>query len=269
MSSIELLTELRRRGIKILCDGDVLRIRGQNDQLTPSLRQRLLEQKSDIIALFTRLNETGVEDPIPVVPRSSNLPLSFAQERMWLLEQIEGAGNTRNMPVVLRLQGVLDVAALERAVAGLVGRHEVLRTRIATADGDAVQLIGDGAGIGLGRDDLDGLERREEIEGRVRRIVSGEVSRAFDLSGEAPFRARLVRLGDDDHVLVVVVHHIASDGWSMGLLLRELGALYGAFTAGQASPLPPLAIQYADYAVWQRGFLSGERLERQLGYWRE
>ncbi|MCJ9734984.1 condensation domain-containing protein, partial [Bradyrhizobium sp. PRIMUS42] len=269
MNTIELLNELRQRGINLARDGNDLRIRDSNRQLTPSLKKKLLEQKGDIIALFNRLNGDAVEDPIPVAPRERFMPLSFAQERMWLLEQIEGFGNFRNMPAMVRLHGKLNVAALEQAVGDLVERHEVLRTRLATVGGQGLQTIDSSYRVELPVDDVSGADSEEEIEARVRRIVTRECSLPFDLTKGHPFRVRLIRLGDDDHVLVAVVHHIAADGWSMSVLLREVGTFYAANAAGFPAPLPPLAVQYADYAVWQRDWLSGERLERRLGYWRE
>src|SRR5450631_1264723 len=210
------------------------------------------------------------ESALPIIPleRGGSLPLSFAQERMWLLEQIEGVGNTRNLAAAVRLQGDLNVGALEQAVGALIERHEILRTRIATVDGQGVQVIDGFAPVALAVDDVSGLETAEEIEGRVRRLVSREASRPFELTRETAFRVRLVRLAADDHVLTVVIHHIASDGWSTGVLLREIGAFYGAFVAGHPSPLPALPVQYADYAAWQRAWLSGDRLERQLEYWK-
>jgi len=215
--------------------------------------------------------ESGIDAGPSLVglARGGSLPLSFAQERMWLLEQIEGVGNARNMPAAVRLRGDLHVGALEQAVGALIERHEVLRTRIATVDGQGVQVIEDAGAVTLAVDDVSGLATAEEIRERVRRIVLREASRPFELTRETPFRARLVRLAADDHVLVAVIHHIASDGWSTGVLLREIGALYGAFVAGHPSPLPSLPVQYADYAAWQRAWLSGERLERQLDYWQE
>jgi len=226
---------------------------------------------ADLAARIEAAREGGIDaGPLLVAQeRGVSLPLSFAQERMWLLEQIEEVGNASNLPVVVRLQGDLNVGALEQAIGALVERHETLRTRIAMVDGQGVQAIEAAGAVRLALDDVSGLGTAEEIRERVRRIVMQEASRPFELLRETALRARLVRFAANDHVLSVVIHHIASDGWSTGVLLRELGALYGAFVAGRPSPLPALPVQYADYAVWQRAWLSGDRLQRQIDYWRE
>jgi amino acid adenylation domain-containing protein/natural product biosynthesis luciferase-like monooxygenase protein len=194
--------------------------------------------------------------PLVALPRSAPLAMSFAQERLWFLDQLQPGGVEYNIPLAVRLDGALDVAALSRALTALIARHEVLRTRYAI-DGDrAVQAIDPPAPVALAIDDLaNTADRDAEVAARV----AAEVARPFDLQAGPVLRARLLRLAADAHVLVFVVHHIASDGWQV--FLRELAALY----AGAA--LPPLALQYADYAAWQRAWLTGDRLADQLAYW--
>jgi acyl carrier protein len=202
-----------------------------------------------------------------VQQRPDELPLSYAQERLWLLEQIEAAGSAYNLSAAVRLRGSLDVEALSRSFAAIVERHEGLRTRFAVVDGSPVQMIGEAGLFRLELEDLSGFAE-EEREGNALRWTSAYVRRPFDLERGGLLRAAVLRLSEEEHVAIVVMHHIVSDGWSIGVLIREVEALYGAYSRGQASPLAALPVQYADYAVWQRSWLHGEVLEKQLSYWK-
>ncbi|MFL5382886.1 MAG: non-ribosomal peptide synthetase, partial [Longimicrobiaceae bacterium] len=206
----------------------------------------------------------------PVVPveRTGALPLSFAQERLWFIDRLEPGSAVYNIPVARRLAGALDEAALERALGEIVRRHETLRTVFREVDGSPVQVIAPFDGFALPVEDLSGLGEADR-EAAVRRRAGEEARRAFDLSAGPLFQAGLLRLGEEDHVLLLSMHHVVSDGWSMGVLFRELSALYAAYREGGESPLPEPEVQYADYAVWQREQLEGEVLDRQLAYWRE
>ena len=203
--------------------------------------------------------------PIEPVDRGGRLPLSFAQQRLWFLERLGGMGNAYHIPWRLRLRGQLDVGGLRRALERIVARHEVLRTTFALADGEPVQRIApvEESRFLLAERDLSG-----EPEEEVRRLVAEEAGRPFDLERGPLVRGLLVRLGEDDHVLQLTMHHIVSDGWSMGVLTGELSALYAAFHRGEPDPLPPLAVQYADYAAWQRRGAEGEVLREQAEYWK-
>jgi amino acid adenylation domain-containing protein len=205
----------------------------------------------------------------PVVPtgRTGALPLSFAQERLWFIDRLEPGSAVYNVPVAWRLGGALDEAALERSLSEIVRRHESLRTVFREVDGSPVQVIAPFGGFVLPVEDLSGLSEADR-EAAVGRRAGEEARRAFDLAAGPLFRAALLRLGAEDHVLLLSMHHIVSDGWSRGVLYRELSALYAAYREGRESPLPELGVQYADYAVWQREQLAGEALERQLSYWR-
>ncbi|MFE9823414.1 amino acid adenylation domain-containing protein [Streptomyces sp. NPDC005791] len=199
--------------------------------------------------------------------RPDPLPLSFAQQRLWFLNRFEGPSATYNVPLVLRLEGPLDADALESALADVVGRHESLRTVFPDTDGVARQVVLDAGGA-----DLD-LTPRETGPAQLDEVLRTEVSHAFDVSAELPVRARLLRLGDDDHVLVLVVHHIAGDGWSLAPLARDLGEAYRARTEGVEPPWTELGVQYADYTLWQRALLGDEdapdgQAARQLEFWR-
>ncbi|HEX6751684.1 MAG TPA: amino acid adenylation domain-containing protein, partial [Longimicrobium sp.] len=195
-------------------------------------------------------------------------PLSFAQERLWFIDRLEPGSAVYNVPVARRLGGVLDAAVLERALGEIVRRHDALRTTFREVDGSPVQVIAPFGGFTLPVEDLSGLgEAEREVE--ARRRATEEAVLPFDLTAGPLFRAVLLRLGAEDHVLLLSMHHIVSDGWSLGVLDRELSALLAAYREGRESPLPELPVQYADYAVWQREQLRGEVLERQLSYWRE
>ncbi|MCP4656533.1 MAG: AMP-binding protein, partial [bacterium] len=215
-----------------------------------------------------RRREEGLEaPPIRPVARPAPLPLSFAQQRLWFLDRLEPGSAVYGIPTSVTLTGRLHRRALGRALNEIVRRHEVLRTRFAIVEGDPVQEIQSDLELPLPLVDLDALgEPRQRIE--VRRLVSTQARRPFDLARGPLLRAVLLRRGREQHTLFLSVHHIAFDGWSAGVFLDELSVLYRAFSAAQGSPLPELPVQYADFAVWQRQWLRGEVLERQLGYWR-
>ena len=206
--------------------------------------------------------------PVTPADRSGALPLSFAQERLWLVDRLQPGGSVYNVPAAVRLRGDLDGHALERALGEIVRRHEALRTTFAVHAGAPVQVISPFAGFALPVDDLAALDEAAR-EAEVRRRAHDDATQPFDLSGGPLFRARLLRLADDDHVLLVCMHHVVTDGWSMGVLFRELSALYKTYKNGEESVLAPLPVQYADYAVWERRQLGGEALEPHLAYWRE
>ncbi|WP_444546333.1 non-ribosomal peptide synthase/polyketide synthase [Archangium lansingense] len=206
--------------------------------------------------------------PLRRVPRGGSLPLSFAQERLWLLDQLEGDSAAYHMALAVELTGPLDVVALERSLHELARRHEALRTRFVESGGTPIQLIEESAGLPLV---VESLEAEAELgrEAAVRQRIQREMQKPFDLAAGSLSRATLLKLEPERHVLLLVVHHILSDGWSMGVLAREVVALYAAFTQGRSSPLPELPLGYGDYAVWQREWLRGEVLESQLAWWRK
>jgi amino acid adenylation domain-containing protein len=196
------------------------------------------------------------------------LPLSFAQQRLWFLEQLEPGSTLYNLPSALRLEGALDTGALERAFTELVRRHESLRTTFQTHQDTAAQVIAPPGPVTLTLVDLSARPAAER-EAEALRLFREEVLRPFELTRGPLLRTTLLRLSGTEHVLVLVMHHIVSDGWSMNVLVQEMAALYMAFSQGQPSPLPPLPVQYADYTLWQRQWLQGEQLERQLSWWKQ
>ncbi|MFT4174751.1 MAG: amino acid adenylation domain-containing protein, partial [Rhodocyclaceae bacterium] len=193
-------------------------------------------------------------------------PLSFAQQRLWFLAQLEPDSPFYNLPGALRLVGDLDVAALGRTLDEIVRRHESLRTRYVAGDGDPLQQVLPPAPLPLPLTDLSSLPR-EEAEAAARHLIAAEAHRPFDLEHDVPVRAALIRLGPAEHILLFCMHHIASDGWSRGVLIREVGALYAAFARHEASPLAEPRIQYADFARWQRARLQAAALDAQRDYW--
>jgi len=201
------------------------------------------------------------------VSRDRELPLSFAQQRLWFINQLEPDSAAYNLPTVVRLSGLLQIDALERTVNEIISRHEVLRTTFAQESGRPVQVVAPTQPQRIELLDLSGLADRER-EAQARTLISEEARQPFDLSRGPLLRVRLIRLHRDEHILMLTMHHIVSDGWSMGLLLQEVTALYEAFVSGRPSPLVSLPIQYADFAVWQREWLQGEALDEQLDYWK-
>ncbi|MFN2413808.1 MAG: condensation domain-containing protein, partial [Pyrinomonadaceae bacterium] len=196
------------------------------------------------------------------------VPTSFAQQRLWFLDLLEPGSPAFNIPAALRLSGRLDVDVLRRSLEEVARRHEALRTRFVTVDDEPVQVIEPSAAVELPLIDLSRLDADARGE-RVRELADEAARLGFDLAQGPLWRASVVRLGEEEHVLLYTMHHIISDGWSMGVLVREMGLLYDAYSRGVAPSLPELPIQYADYALWQRERLEGGELERQLAYWEE
>ncbi|HEX3252481.1 MAG TPA: amino acid adenylation domain-containing protein, partial [Pyrinomonadaceae bacterium] len=199
----------------------------------------------------------GEAKPLVRVPRDHSLPLSFAQQRLWFIEQLVTGKAVYNLPGAIRLRGPLNTTALELSLTEIVRRHESLRTFFATVDGQPVQVISSDCACPLPIIELSDVPESER-EARVREIAFGEAKKPFDLSRGPVIRVLLLRLGAEDHVVLFTLHHISSDGWSMGILIREVATLYHAFGTGRPSPLPELPIQYADFALWQREWLQGE-----------
>ncbi|MDX5563242.1 amino acid adenylation domain-containing protein [Streptomyces sp. ID05-04B] len=218
-------------------------------------------------ALTALLKRQGVDlstllagDPEMARPDDGPVRLSFTQQRLWFLAQLDDTDAAYNIPMAIRLRGTLDRPALLRALDAVVQRHEVLRTRFVDQDGVPYQHVGDGRDITVREEELTDPDR-------LPAVCALAAAEPFDLSRDPLLRMRLLRLGEREHVLLVTMHHSVSDGWSVGLFVRDVGALYEAFHAGRPDPLPPLPVQYADYAHWQRQWLGDGVQERQLAYW--
>jgi Condensation domain len=234
--------------------------------------ERIAKLSPEKLALLAmRFKKEKVVKPAQqtITPRESqgHPPLSHAQQRLWFIDQLEPGSAAYNMPAPVRLSGRLDLAAFERAVREIVGRHEILRTTFAVEEDQPVQVIAPGVELPLEVTDLGHLAPAEQLA-EARRLASAEAAKSFDLSSGPLVRVSLLRFGAEEHAVLLTMHHIVSDGWSFGLFFRELRLLYHAFLNGEASPLAPLPIQYADYAVWQREWLGRGALAEQLSYWR-
>ena len=224
-----------------------------------------------------RLQQQGIaakkklaRPPLRLADRSLALPLSWAQQRLWFIDQLDhAAGAAYHIPAALRLSGALDIAALRRTLDRIVARHESLRTTFSMVGGEPVQIIAP-ADSGFALREVDFSEQSPEAQHRaVQERSTEEAAAPFDLASGPLIRGQLLRLSGQEHILLITQHHIISDGWSIGVLVEEVRALYTAFHQGQPDPLPPLAIQYADYAQWQREWLRGEALEKQTAFWKE
>ena len=233
------------------------------------LQIRDLFSASTVKALAPRVEQAIADNPLDpqrdlplrAIDRNGPLPLSFAQQRLWFIHQFEHTEQTQyNIPWALRLQGPLDIAALQRAFAAVVRRHQSLRTVFRTRDGKAMQVVVDTPAPELPLIESPAMD--------IAASVAAHASHIFDLSNGPLIRVSLLRLAPHEHILLINLHHIIADGWSMGILNRELSVLYRACADGRASPLPPLPVQYADFAHWQRQWLQGDKLTRQINYWK-
>ncbi|MEH2238171.1 amino acid adenylation domain-containing protein, partial [Nostoc sp.] len=204
----------------------------------------------------------------PIAKEIEVLPLSFAQERLWFLDQLEGGSAIYNIPAAIRLTGNLELNALQQALKEIVRRHEVLKTSFPTVNGKPRQIINPEITLNIKVRDLQHLETTERTKVLEQQVIE-EASIPFDLEVAPLIRCNLLKISTTEQVLLLTMHHIVSDGWSMGIFIQELSSLYQAFCAGETTPLAELPIQYADFAVWQREWLKGEILETQLDYWKQ
>jgi len=195
-------------------------------------------------------------------------PASFGQKRLWFLDQFEPNSPYYNIPSAFRLKGPFRLDVFKRAVDEIVARHESLRTLFSMVDGETVQIIYPEYKIDVPLIDLEHLDVKDREE-EIRQKAVEEARKPFDLKKGPLTRITVLKAGPEDHVVLLTLHHIISDGWSMGVLIGEISALYAAYSRNQPSPLPELPLQYADYAEWQKEYLQGEVLEKQLNYWKE
>ncbi|AUT02776.1 non-ribosomal peptide synthetase [Nostoc sp. CENA543] len=202
------------------------------------------------------------------VSREQNLPLSFAQQRLWFIDQLEGENCVYNVPFFWRIEGLLNINALEKAILEIVQRHEVLRTSFSMVDESPIQVIHAHPQVKIQVIDWREVPEAEQLS-KAQHLAITELQQPFDLSNPPLLRVKLLKLGEKSHLLLLVIHHIVCDGWSMDIFRQELFTLYKAFCAGESSPLPALSLQYADFAHWQRQYLQGEVLQNQLNYWQK
>jgi amino acid adenylation domain-containing protein len=258
-------------GHSLLATQVISRVR---DTLAVELPLRSLFEAPTIAELASRVElelkngQSQEAEPLLPIPRLESIPLSFAQARLWFLDQLQPNSAFYNIPLALRLSGQLNIAAIESSINEIIQRHEALRTNFTTQEGQPVQIIASTLNLKLLVVDLLYLpESSREIE--AQRLAFEEANRPFNLEREPLVRGTALQLGETEYILVLTMHHIISDGWSLGLFVRELTELYKAFCTGSPPVLPLLPVQYADFAVWQRQWLSGEVLKTQLHYWKE
>jgi amino acid adenylation domain-containing protein/thioester reductase-like protein len=247
------------------------------DRFGIELPLRALFEEPTVAGLAERVAEllpAGTSGPGPLPPpllpvaRDAALPLSYAQERLWFLDRLEPGSTTYHMPIALELAGRLSPAALAAALSGVVRRHEALRTTFVEVAGDPVQLVAPARPLAIPAVDLGSLPEPRRRPTALR-LIAAAALRPFDLAAGPLLRPLLVRLGPELHVALLALHHIVADGWSMGILVRELREIYAATLTGRAPALAPLRVQYADFAAWQRQWLAGPVLARQIAWWRE
>ncbi|MEH2084714.1 MAG: amino acid adenylation domain-containing protein [Nostoc sp.] len=269
-SIVEFICQLSDLSINLEIDGDRLRCHAPEGGLTPTLRQEIAGRKTEIMQFLRQAKRIKATHQLPIqpVPRDGKLPLSFAQQRLWFVQQLSPESDSYNMLEALRLDGSLNVVALEQSLSELIRRHEVLRTTFPTVDGNPIQHIAAATALNLPIHDLQELSALEQTS-QIQEIVKYLASQPFNLAVGPLVQFTLLQLSQNEYVLLLKMHHIIYDGWSLSIFYRELSQLYAAFTQGLPNPLPPLPIQYADFAFWQRQWLTGEILERQLGYWQQ
>ncbi|MFP5264067.1 MAG: amino acid adenylation domain-containing protein, partial [Blastocatellia bacterium] len=270
MSAADIVADLSRLGIQLWVESDQLRFKAPQGVLTPELRTKLVEQKSDLLA-FLRQVQSSIQSsgtpPIRPAARLGDMPLSYAQERLWFIDQWEPGTAAYNVYDAISIRGNVELTALERSINEIVRRHEILRTTFIAHDGQSAQRIADELTLTIPVISLQQYSGSDK-DAELQRLISAETSRPFDLSAGPLMRVVIFRLEEEQHILLFNLHHIVSDGWTTGVLIKEMAALYDAFTRGRPSPLPELGIQYADFAAWQREWLKGARLESERAFWK-
>ena len=267
----ELLQQLRSIGVQLALDGETLKLNAPKGALTVELQAQLREAKPQILELLREMRGHGGlagAAPIARVERRPRMPLSLAQQRLWFLYKMDPTSAAYSMLFLLRMDGTLDVEALEQALAAIVRRHESLRTIFAESEGEPSTVIGDGSGWTLERRAQEPRVGESREDASVR-FAHGIFAEPFDLETGPLFRACLLQVSEQEHVLGLYIHHAISDGWSIGVLVREMMDNYSTLLAGDPLPARELAVQYADYAAWQREWLASGVLDKQMRYWRK
>ncbi len=266
----EFLAYLKGLDIKLWLEGEKLRFQAPKGVMTPEIKEEIAAKKPEILDFLkaAKIPTNTVDLEIIPVSRDQDLPLSFAQQRLWFLQQLSPDSHSYNLLDALRLEGNLNLLALEQSLSELIRRHEILRTTFPMVEGQPIQRIAPPSPVSLPLEDLQNLSKNEQTE-RLQEIAIAFSLKTFDLAKESLVQFKLLKLGSQEYVLLLKMHHIIYDGWSLSIFFGELSQLYAAFVRGLPSPLPELSIQYADFAVWQRQWLTGEVLERQLNYWQK
>ncbi|KZN30564.1 hypothetical protein N480_06285 [Pseudoalteromonas luteoviolacea S2607] len=276
MNKVEkILDEAVSNQVHLYLKENRLAYKAKKGSLSDKLKKNISENKQEIIEYLknqTIENEisTAAVTRISKRPTSDSAPLSFAQQRLWVLDQLQGGSPEYNMPLALKVAGKFDLAAAETAMLHIINRHEVLKTVFSTHDGSPIQLVKQHVDFRLQQYDLSELDKHEQ-DTHIASFVQQEIAKPFELSKDIMVRATYLLLSPqkDEGMLLFNMHHIASDGWSMGLMFKEFAAEYDALVSGKISAPIELPIQYADYAYWQRTWLQGEVLDKQLNYWQK
>lgn len=264
----ELLAHLNSIHVKLWDEGGALRYSAPKGTLTPDLVEQLRARKAEILVLLTQARASAAAPPLQPIDREGHLPLSFAQERLWFLHQLEAGSTAYHISLAIRLSGPLNRVALEQSLNEIVRRHESLRTNFVVVAGEPGAIVHPPQAATLPIAVMAPLSATEQ-EAAIERLAHEQARSTFDLATARLWRASLRQLAAQEHYLLLTIHHIVFDGWSMTLLIQELTTLYAAFAQEQPSPLAALPIQYVDYASWQRHSLQGERLAQRLAYWKQ
>ncbi|BAY25368.1 non-ribosomal peptide synthase [Calothrix sp. NIES-2100] len=269
MNIEQLVANLTQQGVKLWVEGEQLRANAPKGVLTLETRDLLAKNKAKVISLLQDKNRNTTTDLLlKKGDRTQNIPLSFAQERLWLLNQLEPDNPFYNEHVALKLHGQLNIVALEQSLNKIISRHETLRTNFRTINEQPVQVIADSLTLSVPVVDLTHLPESEK-EIACQKLALTEATRPFDLASSPLIRACVVKLTEVEHALVLTIHHIVFDAWSMGVLMGELATIYSAICNHSSPNLPELPIQYPDFAIWQREWLQKEVLQTQLDYWKQ
>jgi amino acid adenylation domain-containing protein len=267
MSITHILADLRQRNITVRVREDGLSVIADKGALSPDVKAILVAHKQEIVRYLQQLEEGVTAEIAAVANRTSRLPLSFGQQRLWFLAQLEPDSSAYLIPGAVTIEGPLEPVSLAHSLDQVIQRHEVLRTIFVTEDGQPSQVILPEMHMTLPLVDLR-KNSKETLENAIAQRVSQEMSTRFDLASGPLLRGVLLQLDEQKHILLLTLHHIVADGWSIAILIRELSAFYTAFQTGRPAELLPLSVQYADYAVWQQKWKESAARERQLSYWR-
>ncbi|WP_167651268.1 non-ribosomal peptide synthetase [Pseudoalteromonas piscicida] len=275
MNALNLIQQLARQDIILqMTENGSLTAKAPKGAITAEISDLIKQNKREFIDCLTRLaslrSQVESNSVIPVDRNTDKLPLSFAQQRLWFIDSLQGSTPEYNMPMVFELSGTISLTSIQQAFREIIARHEILRTVYEEHDGEAYQKIKTISEVefAIQQKDISELDEQDK-EAALKAYVREEVGRPFNLSTEVMLRVSFIKTAETSGVLLFNMHHIASDGWSMEILMKEFFALYHAQEAGEANPLPELAVQYADYAHWQRHYLAQEQLEGQLDYWEQ
>ncbi len=268
MSLEALLSELSQRGIKISAEHDQLRILAPKGKFTPELHATVKQSKAELLQLLSQTKmgsgTAAIHAPIPAVSRDMPLPVSMAQERLWLVDQLQPGIGLYNLPMAFRLQGELDIERLETALKTIVNRHEVLRT-IYTSNGTGPNVVVQDEALPTLT--IIDLQQQDDAESQALKLGAEISKRPFQLDQGPLINYSLIQISSQEYLLVIVVHHMVADGWSLGLIISELSSLYNANELDFKSVLPELPVQYVDFAAWHQQWLLGNDLQPQINYW--